>query len=516
MKYNPITRRHFLQGMRNSALSLPFLPSLMPSKAFAVDINGPKFFFFIGSPHGGLDRQNVVPTVAPRNSATLYSAENHDIRWDSLADMTQAPLIPSLSTRTAEFGENELSPVLGNFFNPILDKINFLEGIDLIFATGHHQAHLGNFHGHDGASNRSLGFDGRLDLPPMSSIDQVMAASPNFYLPDEILAQPVSNLSRFSYKVLNNNQSVRVPSAGSPQNLFAYYFGIGSGSLDHLNLLDTVYEDYQRLTSSVYGPGKRISYNDRLRLQNFLDQLDETDKRVAERVKSCSLPSGAVGEDTIPSRVSFARDWEALKDFYREYLNVIMLGVQCGRSRIFVYSTSSPSEYVGDWHQNIAHLHKEAEPQMHLVESNRFIAEHFVSELIKALDVEIGWDDGSTYLDQSLVMWQQEAGIYTHRWDGMPTLLAGKAGGYFNTGNYVDYRNLSKPFDRDNSGRALGIPSNRLLKECLLSMGVQAEEFAQEGMYGYGDPYQALFQGERPYPTQLIRDSDLSMPVIVS
>src|SRR5262245_2242604 len=48
MKWNPITRRHFLEGPGKAALILPFLPSLLPRSAKAQTT--PRQKSFIGIP----------------------------------------------------------------------------------------------------------------------------------------------------------------------------------------------------------------------------------------------------------------------------------------------------------------------------------------------------------------------------------------------------------------------------------------------------------------------------------
>jgi hypothetical protein len=85
MKYNSITRRHFLQGAAGSFLALPFLPSLM-SKAHAASVPNPKFFVMFWKGHGGLNLQNLYPitshptVAAAMKSTTLYAAQNHAMR----------------------------------------------------------------------------------------------------------------------------------------------------------------------------------------------------------------------------------------------------------------------------------------------------------------------------------------------------------------------------------------------------------------------------------------------------
>ena len=87
----------------------------------------------------------------------------------------------------------------------------------------------------------------------------------------------------------------------------------------------------------------------------------------------------------------------------------------------------------------------------------------------------------TTILDNSIVFWGNEDGMLTyadaHKAWGMPALLAGKAGGYFDMGRYVDYRSLTQLVLYDGTyaepgGEFRGRPYNNLMITLLHAMGI--------------------------------------------
>ncbi len=120
MRYNPINRRHFLQGV-GAGLALPFLPSLAPKTAHAQTVF-PKYFVAIGTPHGNVPIEDWAPIEASGlTEAQLYSGSasegrDHRMRFGRLSDLTRS------NTHTYNpSGTPELTRVLGLFLNPHLD-----------------------------------------------------------------------------------------------------------------------------------------------------------------------------------------------------------------------------------------------------------------------------------------------------------------------------------------------------------------------------------------------------------
>lgn len=522
MKYNPISRRHFLQGLAGASLALPFMPSLMP-KADAAVFTGPKYFFLLASMHGCLADSSLYPSVAATKTQQLYTGSaasglDHVARYDTLANLRTA--------RTDSFnptGALEVSPVLGNFLNPYIGKINVLRGLDLMFGGGHHTGgYLGNFHGNDNASN---GFDSRLTLPPMPTIDQVMAGSANFYAPSDPITSKIMIANAYTrvpswYNDAGTIKQAAAPGYNDASSLFNSIWGTNYGNTSNtsnlVSIVDKVYDDYNRLNSSVYGPGKRLSQADRLTLQAHMDELRSLETRIQNQAAACTV--------TPPGSVSFAYDDRVLTNIqvdWATYIDVMTNAIKCGMSRIGIMAAYHNSAFSGDFHQQIAHLHYNADAQQELIRSHRFTGQNVFARLLSKLDVEITPGGGTTYLDNSLVVWNMESSYWAHDGWSLPTITAGSAGGYFNTGLYVDYRNLSNlGITRWHSELRPGLPMNRWLYTVLTAMGIQPSEYARSGMIGYGDPWQATdmasYAGHTSWPTRVTNDMGKPLPIIVA
>ena len=86
--------------------------------------------------------------------------------------------------------------------------------------------------------------------------------------------------------------------------------------------------------------------------------------------------------------------------------------------------------------------------------------------------------DGNTLLSNSVVLWTNEQNKgNNHSRFTMPYVLAGGAGGYFNTGRYIKYFDDSDE-DEENAGEPpTDIGHNRLLVSLCNAMGIETEEF---------------------------------------
>lgn len=92
--------------------------------------------------------------------------------------------------------------------------------------------------------------------------------------------------------------------------------------------------------------------------------------------------------------------------------------------------------------------------------------------------------------DNSLLVWSQESGNRTHESQSIPLITFGSAGGFLATGQYVDYRNLTRVFSTDEAERRWpGLTWNQWLGTVLQAMGLQRQEYETGGVAGYGVKY---------------------------
>jgi hypothetical protein len=520
MIYDNIKRRHFLQGLGVS-LALPLLPSLMPKAQAALGQN--KSMIYITEHHGGVNDDLLYPSRNPVNEQVLYAGDaaqglDHRTRMESLTNFLQtrnSGLFPTT--------ELELSPVLGSFLNPYLSKINLLRGLDVMFYIAHHYGgYLGNFADRAEPSNPTL--------QQIETIDQIIARSSSFYAQRPVL--PIMQIaSQWSFSYAQQSGSVQQVNTQDNWTIVNSILGSNqpvSNNSQMTTYLNRIHDDYSRLSSGAFGAGRRLSRDDKLRVDEHVSLLNELTTKIGNQGNaSCSSTLSSVFDeraDHWPENLTQAQKiarWE-------NTTNLIAGAIKCGASRLANIQVPVSANFQGDWHQQIAHRQDgEDAPNVLrlLVENSRFTAQHVFTKLASKLNVDRG--DGSTYLDNSLICWVPESGPITHSFIDNFALTAGSAGGYFNTGNYVDYRNLTNQGVVSTDGPRLdrlrpGLPYNRWLYTLLKAMGVPDNEFARPGMIGYGDNYvdrnpgwYANKNGHRAWPDRLLTDMGRPMPRIV-
>ena len=89
------------------------------------------------------------------------------------------------------------------------------------------------------------------------------------------------------------------------------------------------------------------------------------------------------------------------------------------------------TQYPVTWHGDVAHhaADPDGEKQNINAAAHQLTFEKVFLDLCSKLDIDDGSGTGKTYLDNSLVVWTQESGEYTHAGQGMPIISAGSAAG---------------------------------------------------------------------------------------
>jgi hypothetical protein len=246
-------------------------------------------------------------------------------------------------------------------------------------------------------------------------------------------------------------------------------------------VVDRVIDAYRGLRQS----NRRIDAADLQRLDDHMDRLAELQRRI----------------NATPVRLATCQDFTAptsdrseFVEFHEQLNEVVVAAFLCGTSRLAVLGVVEEhyANYVGDWHQEIAHQwFDDAVPQPALVNVNQQVFEHVFADLAYRLDVEEA--PGVTVLDSTLIAWSQESGMSTHDSRAMPVITAGSAGGFLRTGQYCDYRNrvASSLLFKDTADSWTGLPYCQWLATCLQAMGLPASEWQSvphNGTAGYGYP----------------------------
>ncbi len=456
MKMKRFSRRQCLQGLGGVTLALPILESFSDRSALAVPTPAATRFVAVKSYNGQRDRY-----------------------WNptSLPALTQAgEAIQSAPLSSFSAGVN---PICAGFA-PYHSKMNFVQGLDVVPGLGHNRGGmLGNFN----------------DYTP--TIDQVMAYSPKVYpvepaIRSLLLGYAPADGGSFSY-TMSSGTLVQLPAYRSVQAAFdrVFFSANPAQAQAQQTIVDRVYQDYRALSSNP-----RLSKNDRLVVERHLTTVQELQTRLKTQAP-LALGSGSCPSDPSATRPVAGAEVPSslleIEQYYRDLCDLIVVAFACGATKVATLQIEFPKSFTpNDWH---GHSHdSETEPNPVELEINQWIAEKIVLELVKRLDVVEA--SGSTYLDNSVVVWGNEISIgAAHRSENMPTVMFGSAGGKLTTGNFVSYWNAAATKVPTVVG---GRPYNQLLVTLLQSMGLAPGDYERPGQLGYGgasttDPARAAY-----------------------
>ncbi len=511
MHVRRIGRRQLLVGAGGFTLGLPCLTSLMPQSRAANPPGSVRRLLAITSHHGGAWAENTFPEQAALTDFSELFAGHTIGRGDLVADPVGDDVVVS-NMFTAP--SSVLTPQL-------LSKLNVMAGLDIMYYLDHHRgAFLGNF------DARAFFFEGSSPGELIPSIDQVLAWSDKFYPTlDGVLTRSL-HLNRstswgFTDPTNASGEIVEVPAAPSALAAFDQIF-VPDGDPEFEArrarrefVVDKVHASYQALRTGAHGDASRLSASDRVRLDEHLERIFELEHKITTLVACGDLDPPA--EDVAPGHPGISNvsaDIGAAITAHGIYNDVIVAGVMCGTTRIAtVHVRHMFSDVFTDyfnWHNEVEHLcQDDAVAQDRMVASQRRVFEHVFLDLATKLDVDEG--DGTTYLDNSLLMMCPQFGCRTHWSDSLPIVTAGSAGGHFSTGNFVDYRN----HDADSLGgggyRRPGIAYNQFLANVLQAMGLEPEDYERGGIPGYGVP---TVRSQDLHPEHILASASEPLPFI--
>jgi hypothetical protein len=472
-----LTRRMVLHGAGGFTLAIPFLSSLLEPGAQAQSSpSGPKRFVAIGTWHGGIWQSHMYPPDAVLGQSTSYAG--HAIRRGTLSldtDGSTASLSPVLSADATRFTAT------------LAQKMNVIRGLDVPFYLAHHRGgHLGNY-----ADNDGNGTDGgTLQSSPRASIDQVLAWSDSFYTDLATIRERslVIGDQGMSHAWSNPSDKEGDIFAITPENnsltLFNQIFVPEEDPEEaRAPIVDRVLEDYRRLRDT----NRRLSAEDRRRLNDHLDRVAELQRKINVQV-SC-------GEIPVPTEAStdlwgssFGVDPEAQRRFWELINDVIVAAFSCDTCRVVAMLAGDTfSNFSGDWHQDVAHQANVSAAQHQIIaDAHQRFFEGVFLDLAAKLDAAV--DVNGSVLDSTLVQWTHESGVSTHDPIELPVITAGSAGGFFQTGQYVDYRNLNRPgHEGDLVNSHTGLIYNQWLGTVLQAMGLDPGEYESGSYGGYGE-----------------------------
>ncbi|MEM9188558.1 MAG: DUF1552 domain-containing protein [Myxococcota bacterium] len=523
MRYSH-SRRLFLTGAGGALMALPFLPSLLPKSLRSTaeaQMTVPKRFI-------ALKTYNEIPVNAwwPSNAPGGYATRGRDGTvelTEALAEPTgrHAPQGGGPQPRDNElyyaswaplrdFQGNGVSDVFGTAFNPYLDKMLLLRGLDLMPNLNHnHGGILGNF------GLRTPGVGGVLPGAQINvTIDQVMARS-NAVYPTAPAGPRVLHLgsrpNTFSFEPSNPAELLATGRSAitqaqafvNPRQAFdTVLAGVGGDApMEEADpsvlLIDRVLEDYQRAINSP-----NLSAADRMLLDQHVTRLTELGMRLNNQgmTAACSPPGRPPALDTGGE---FSVDVGEIRQLWDNMVDVLAATMACDLSRIATLdlakvvvpspsgdfgmgdSENPNSSQMNNWHWQAHDWSPSA--QRYLADGVVWAAQNVVIRLLEAMENTVQ-SDGGTLLDHSIVYWNSELS-FNHLNYSLPTAMWGSAGGYLNTGRYVDYidwdRNVR--FSQHNGSVIEGVQYNRMMVTLLQAMGVTPEEYEIEAGRGFGE-----------------------------
>ena len=549
----PMNRRMFLRGTGGAVMAIPFLPSLM-SQAFAADPDpGPvgKCFFAVGTDHGAIWGKNMYPDDAVLTQTMNYAGRN--VRYGDLPSTPNADgkvVFSPMCTASAQV----MTPTLAK-------KFNILRGTDFTFASGHHKGgYLGNF------AERNGGLGGiNSDAYKTATIDQVMAYSPSFYTQDDLSSKMTQRsfcineygggggtLSwNFTSPSTKTGDVVSQSFYMNNEALFDYFFKptVALYNMDQL-IVDRVKKQFDMLKKHP-----RLSKGDLARLNQHVERMFQIEQqiKVGDSIEIPSLPAhNCALSNAYNCNGSTKNHWKHhdgdtmkssakwIADYCDVMTDVMVAAFSTGVCRVGTwYQTlkfNLEEKLVNDWHGMVGHEGFGAQvAQQWALAYNQGTFEHILVSLAAKMDAE-DMGNGTTLLDNSLLMQTSEAGQMTHHSGCMnyPVVMAGGAAGYFKTGMFVDFCDTTKVYDdlkMNIAGRpglileSPGLYYNQFLANALMSMGIpKAEwenftEYTTEGpsksdkVKGYGLHYFKKPERAKDYAQAKLVMSD-KLPVI--
>ncbi|MEZ4256667.1 MAG: DUF1552 domain-containing protein [Polyangiales bacterium] len=454
----PLSRRTLLRGAAGAAVALPFLEAMLPKRASAATF--PKRFIGLYTPCGTIPK-NFWP------SGTENSWEPSEI-------------LTPLAAHKADL------LVLGG-----LDNLASLDGP----GDAHQRGTGSSLTGAPLMEGEFVGMGGAVaGWGSATSIDQVVAGA--------IAGNTTFKSLEFGVGVIGSHVGTRIsyadaarpnPPENSPYSMYKRLFGdpnANASDRDRKNMrrqlvLGLVNDEAKRLRA-------RLGQADREKLDAHLDAISAVEGQLTR-------PTVEFGGNCQPldlgaeKAVYDSKNYPAIGDLQ---MQLMALAFACDITRVstlmWTYAASpivygwvdamngAKSVPIKDGHHTIAH---KGDEQADYVAQNTAINTWHASKLAYLIDLLKGIDEGDgTVFSNSSILWTNEQSTgNNHSREDMPYILAGTAGGAFNSGRYVRY--TPKPADRAANQR--GEPHNKLLVSIANAYGVETDVVGS-GKYGKG------------------------------
>ena len=417
-----ITRRRFLAGLGGATVALPLLESVRyigGGRAHAEVLDGPPVYsVFIRQGNG---------------CQQAWSSEPERFWPSQLGAVTQT----SLGTTDADRALSILAPYA--------DQLLLVRGTRFAFP--------GNGCGHSGGLNQCLTAarvvgDGADSLADGMSIDWFLSTQVN---PPGV--EPLTLMSGPQNAYIAHGLSYSGPSQlrGASSNPFAVYTNMMglSGSQEELEAIalrrrsvnDLVRDEMQDLLSRPY-----LSSADRQRLQTHFDAIRDFEVQM-----TCQL-----GDSEVQAMETIAQAAESNENrvvVAEMMMDLIALAFACDANRVATLQIGTGNDqtrfYVDGVLQNTFHRIS------HRIDSdgsegpeipNADLLHHGIDKIFARIFLHLldrlsmyGGPSGGTLLDDCMALWTNDlSNGPPHSYSNVPQVIAGRAGGFLRTGQYID------------------------------------------------------------------------------
>lgn len=448
MKYNPLTRRMFLQGSAG-ALAIPFLPSLITSRAEAAGVS-PIKFIQISTAHC-LPREETIPLYHTPD-VVPWIAKEGNMRYQSLASIVAK--------------NGAISNTLHSKWNPYVSKMNVITNaygyLDSVLhsssimttasnGTGDNVGPLpGYFYSVDYLFEQYLARIGASTLIPTLRVNLLG----DFGGYDFLSYGTTSSGEEKKFTMLKTLSELKqkITPTTTPDNTV---------HVTRRKLIDSVLSDFTSLMNH-----KRISSVDKQRLSDAADLWNQFDNRLIQLAgKSCQ-------NSTVNTSITGDENWD-LK--HAAAMDGMVLALKCGLTRnisttVYQGANAGISGFTlhgweHDMRDDLGNI-----PDIPYRQVCQWRGEKVVSLLDKLSAVTD--ENGQPLINSTLVSWTHEYATWGHCMLGYTMIVAGGANGKLDMGYHVD---------------VAGAPINQFHLTNLKALGLTQSEIEKNGLAGFGE-----------------------------
>jgi hypothetical protein len=406
-----LSRRTILKGM-GAAISLPFLESMVP--AFA---------------------QSKATSEAPVRLAWFYLPNGIDMRNWTPKDEGPLETLPSILA--------PLDPLKRDFL--VLSNLTANWGRPLQVGAGDHGRALAAY-----MTGVEVYRTAGADLKVTASADQIAAKAVGHLtkLPSLEVgleeARQTGNCDNgyscaYTYNVSWKTESQPLPPISDPRNLFERLFGSDVAESPaararrlamRQSILDGVVDHTKKLESTLGG-------TDRRKIDEYLTSVREIEQRVERTAKEGMIIDPGIEKPFgVPSE---------FPDYFRLMTDLMLIAFKADITRISTLmigreGSTRPYPEIGipDGHHPLTHHMGNLEMLDKVRQINTLHAMLFAEFIQKLKDTKEG---DSNLLDRSLIVYGGGLSDGNQHWhDQLPTVLAGRGGGFVSPGRHIIYQ----------------------------------------------------------------------------